>query len=198
MKRPYLISYSLFILLTRYLPSERLNALFLGDRESGATRRTPRIGALLAFSLALSVTLSVGVDRCLAEARVLVGQVLASDSCQLQPTSWSGNCSSVVVPVSGELSLRRRGDRHWVLLKLDRDGNFSGRIDPGVYRVRLLEPRVRELSVKRASFRIAPKILTVRKINAQTAAASQTAVFLVTHRTRGVPLAIGISDGYHK
>lgn|GEM_PF-6885106 len=130
---------------------------------------------------------------------LLQGFVMATDSCQLAPADWSGLCSSVVIPIEGELRLRKRGSVHRTVISLDPAGSFTEKLEPGSYRVRLLEPRVADRQLKRSAYRIYPRQLRIaRAAPGRARAASQAHVFLVAHRSRGVPPSIGISDGFDK
>lgn len=130
---------------------------------------------------------------------LLQGFVMASDSCQLAPADWSGLCSSVVIPIEGELRLRKRGSVHRTVIALDPAGSFTEKLGPGAYRVRLLEPRVADRQLKRSAYRIYPRqVRIVRVAPGRARAASQAHVFLVAHKSRGVPPSVGISDGFNK
>jgi hypothetical protein len=130
---------------------------------------------------------------------VFQGFVLATDSCQLAPADWSGVCSSSVVPIEGELRFRRRGTVQRTTVELDSAGVFTRQLEPGTYRVRLIEPRVAERSLKRSAYRIYPRQVRIQGVARGPArAASQANIFLVAHKSRGTPPGVEVSDGFRK
>ncbi len=130
---------------------------------------------------------------------VLQGFVLATDSCQLTPADWSGVCSSSVVPISGELRLRKRGGFRRTDVRLGSDGVFTERLEPGAYRVRLMEPRIASQDLKRSAYRIFPRQIRIqRSLSGSANVTTQASVFLVAHKSRGTPVAVGVSEGFRK
>jgi hypothetical protein len=133
------------------------------------------------------------------ERAVFQGFVLATDSCQLAPLDWSGLCSTSVVPIAGELRLRKRGSLQRIGVKLDSNGVFTEKLEPGAYRVRLIEPRVASHNLKRSAYRIFPRQVRIQRgLGGSARAASQANVFLVAHKSRGTPVGVGVSDGFRK
>jgi len=133
------------------------------------------------------------------ERTLVQGFVLATDSCQLAPAGWSGLCSSSMVPITGELRLRKRGTVQRTSVQLNAEGVFTEKLEPGAYRVRLIEPRVESRNLKRSAYRIFPRQVRIqRALGGSARAASQANVFLVAHKSRGTPVGVGVSDGFRK
>lgn len=127
------------------------------------------------------------------------GYVVATDSCQLAPASWSGVCAAQVVPIEGELRLRKRGTLRRTTVELNTSGVFTERLEPGAYRVRLIEPRIAERPLKRSAYRIYPPQVRIRSATqGGVRLNSQANIFLVAHKSRGAPPSVAISDGFTK
>jgi hypothetical protein len=136
-------------------------------------------------------------SSALAQVR-LSGQVLATDECQLSPASAMQACAMRVIPIEGELSLRRRGTLQRVVVSLDRYGNFSKTLPAGSYTVRLFKPMVGSQRLKRSAYRITPSRIAITSPPSRSSRASQMALFVVAHRSRQLGPSIGISDGFQK
>ena len=164
------------------------------------TLRTYSVALLLASAFALPLTTKAEVNRHRAESiPTLQGFVLATDSCQLAPAEWVGVCPAVVVPIGGQLRLRKRGTFRRFDVTVDQQGNFTEKLEPGIYRVRLMVPQVAERVLKRSAYRIYPQQVRIQAAaRGSVRASSQPHLFLVAHKTRGVPASVGISDGFNK
>lgn len=139
----------------------------------------------LASSFAVPVT-------AIAENR-LSGFVFASDACQLRPPSESEACLAALLPVTGTLALRKRGSGGpRQLIKLSKTGNFTRRVAPGRYNVRLVKGRSGNVSLNKDDFRLSPPVVSVGKAGTP----SHNSVYLmVSHRSRPPTPFAGVSDG---
>jgi hypothetical protein len=134
---------------------------------------------------------------CSAQVK-LFAQVLATDECQLAPAAFDGPCVKRIVPIEGDLSLRRKGSVRRVVVSLDNSGSFSRKLEPGKYSIRLSRPRVGGRRLKRSAYRIAPATVTLSKRSIPGAQATHSALFVVAHRSRELGTPVGISDGLVK
>jgi hypothetical protein len=146
--------------------------------------------ALVASSLAPA-------NVCSAQVR-LYAQVLATDECQLAPASFNGLCVQRIVPIEGQLALRRKGKAGRIEVNLSDSGSFSKKLAPGRYAVRLLSPEVNGRKLKRSAYRITPARFTLTKSALPGVGRGRAALFLVAHRSREIGVSVGISDGLHK
>jgi len=159
---------------------------------------------VLIAATVFSVSASAGASDTPRESRPLVqGFVLATDSCQLSPVSFSEICNQTVVPIAGELRLRSVEDSKLTRIELNSSGIFTRKLEPGLYRVRLIEPRVAEKSLKRSAYRIYPSLVKIRatakaSVSDVDQSATQANIFIVAHKSRGVPPLVGIDYGIGK
>jgi hypothetical protein len=175
-----------------------------------ANLRSYSVVVLHASTFAVTAAVTLG-GSCPANADIgrqaspiVQGFVLATDSCQLAPVTWSGVCSSSIVPIAGHLHLRSRstarGQRtERVTVELNEEGVFTKRVKPGTYRVRLIDPRIADRSLKRSAYRIYPKQIRISNPRGglnQTY--SQSSIFIVAHKSREAPPAVGIGGGFAK
>jgi hypothetical protein len=162
--------------------------------------RSYSVALLLASTFAVtSVAVAQVRTRSTERATLVQGLVMATDSCQLAPANWSGVCSSMVVPIEGELRLRKRGTRQRTVVQLNTDGIFTKQLAPGAYRIRLMEPHVDQQPLKRSAYRIYPRQVRIQGGGRGSArAASQANIFLVAHKSRGAPPVVAVSEGFTK
>ena len=121
------------------------------------------------------------------------GFVLATDSCQLTPVNSQGVCSSVVVPINGQVSLGHLSTRKRSMASLNSSGIFTKRLRSGTYRVRLIDPQAGSVSLNRLEYRIYPRHIRIFARSSQDVdTATQANLFFVAHKSRGAPPLVGV------
>lgn len=122
----------------------------------------------------------------------LTGFVFASNPCDLHPPVAGEACVSVLVPISGTISLRAKGAADRREIALSKSGSFTQRVKAGRYTVRLLKPSVGGEVLNRRDYRISPSQITV---SAASNKSGTSGYFAVSHRSRPASPFAGVSDG---
>jgi hypothetical protein len=157
-----------------------------------ATVRQMRMVAIFFYAFSAGVlSLFVYAQQAVAQSRVS-GFVFASDSCQLLPPTPQEACLTSLMPISGELELRRRGSRIRYRIELKKNGTFTKKISPGRYLVRLVGARSGAMNLSRSDLRISPPAITVSDASAKM---HMSLHLLVSHKARASAPFLGVSDG---
>jgi hypothetical protein len=144
------------------------------------------------YFFVLALTSSFALASTAAADSRLSGFVFASDTCQLRPPGQAEACLAALVPISGEVAVRRRGGGRRRVVSLSDTGTFTTKLASGRYNVRLLRGRSGDLTLERRDFRISPAVVVIPETGRPT---HNSVYFAVSHRARPENPFAGVSDG---